>query len=531
MRKIVVTLVLAVATLLTGVATAQQQSVGPEWVWAAKYNRWALPGVSPNTYTFNAATNCIVDPYSGRSFNFNTNAPVYINDLGLDSNSEIVTPTSIVTGVGTCGFAANPTHTHLGFQVQSGTAGLQEALNSFVGGSASYPGLILLDATWWGQANAISTGTSIIAAASGSTKVQLWDVTSGTMYKWNGSAYIASGFATSNYGNLVNGQFFGYKNTSVTALAPPTAGTFGVSANSSGIAAATYRVAQTCVDPLGGETLISTDTSTTVTTTSSNGNITATFPTCPAGSVGWELYISAASGAAGSEIFYAPGTVAGCTLSTQGVKPSCALTSGSVTSALVTSTSKVPDQATAYAMAIEAQDVVPTPYLRSWPPFAVTGVQTASSAYTLAQITFPAGYLNQIGKSVQICGNYNVTPSSTGTDVVTVLGINAFNQSPNTLITWTSGALTNAAYEAPFCFTMTTAVTGASGTVEIHGKMTFNLASTGVAPGAGGYTDANTSTATLGDLTKAITISLQSTPGSSNVTQGQMRQFTVTPLN
>jgi hypothetical protein len=77
---------------------------------------------------------------------------------------------------------------------------------------------------------------------------------------------------------------------------------------------------------------------------------------------------------------------------------------------------------------------------------------------------------------------------------------------------------------------MTTAVTGSSGTVEIHGSMKFALASTGVQP-AVGYTDANTAAVSLGDLTKEVSIYLQSTPGTSNVTQGQMRQLVITPLN
>jgi hypothetical protein len=246
--------------------------------------------------------------------------------------------------------------------------------------------------------------------------------------------------------------------------------------------------------------------------------------------VGWELYISAASGGAGSEIFYSP-TAAGCTtLSTQGSKPSCALTSGSVTSALVTGTGDVPLQASAYAMAIEAQDAVPTPYLKSWPPFAVTGIQTYTDPYVLAQFRFPAGYMNQIGKAVQICGNYNLTPSATGTDVVTVVAGPYFDVSTGTVATWTSGALTNVAYEAPFCITLTTAVTGASGTFEAHGTMAFAIASTGALPHVG-YTDPNTATIAIGDLTKEISVWFVSTPGTSNVTQGQMRQFTVTPLN
>jgi hypothetical protein len=181
-------------------------------------------------------------------------------------------------------------------------------------------------------------------------------------------------------------------------------------------------------------------------------------------------------------------------------------------------------------MAIEAQDTVPTPYLKGWPPFAVTGVETYTQAYPIGQFSLPAGYMNQIGKSIEVCGNFNFTPSATGTDVVTVTTANAYGVSPNTVLTWTSGALTNAAYEIPFCFTMTTTVTGASGTAEVHGFAQFALASSGVAPFRG-YTDPNTAAMTVGDFTKELSFTINSTPGSSNGTQGQLRQLTITPLN
>jgi hypothetical protein len=458
---------------------------------------------------------------------------VYIQDSPSDSNNEVVTPSAVTNpGALGCGFTASTSHSHTQFYVLSGTAGLQEALNQIL--SKGTPAqTIILDQAWYQYITATSgTASSVIAAAKGSTAVNLVDQTTApwTWYAWNGSAYISVGLSGSSYGALVGTQFFGYKNTSLTAIAAPTAGTFTPTANTSGIAAGTYRLTQTCVDPLGGETLNSTDTSTTAVTTSSLGNITSTAPTCAAGSVGWELYISAASGASGSEIFYTPAQAGCTTLSTQGSKPSCALTSGSVTSALVTGTGDVPLQASAYAMAIEAQDAVPTPYLKSWPPFVVTGVQTATDPYVLAQFRFPAGYMNQVGKAVQICGNYNLTPSATGTDAVTVLAGPYFNVSTGTVATWTSGALTNVAYEAPFCITLTTAATGASGTFEAHGTMAFAIASTGALPHVG-YTDPNTATIAIGDLTKEISVWFVSTPGTSNVTQGQMRSFTVTPLN
>ena len=455
---------------------------------ASNYNKWYVyssTAVASGVATMNfQPAQCIVNASNKAIFPFSVLAPVLISD----NNSETVTPTAVVYNASTCSITANFTYAHgANVQVSSGSGGVQEAIDDSPSNGYVW---ITPDITAVNLAAATITPTVRVFAA-GNTD-------------------------------------YGYKVTSITPIVIPTAGTFGVAAPS-GIPAATYRVAQTCVDPLGGETLISTDSATTVTTTSSNGNITATVPTCATGSVGWRLYISAAAGVSGSEILYNP-TAAGCTASSLGIRPSCALTSGSITSALVTGTALVPAQASAYAMAMVPQDEDFTPFLRSWPPFTVTGVQTAGSAYTLSQVNFPAGYLNQLGKTIQVCGNYILTPSATGTDVVTVLGGNTYGVSPTTLVTWTSGALTNAAYEAPFCFTMTIAATGSSGTAEIHGSIKFALASTGV-QSAVGYTDANTSTVALGDLTKEVSLYLQSTPGSSNVTQGQMRQFTIQPLN
>lgn len=452
-------------------------------------------------------------PEGGKTFfPFAVGTTVFVQD----ANSETVTVTAVNNIPGGCSFSAVFVNAHNpGAFMGSASKGLLEAIAS----TSSAGGLYRLGADWSGTLSMI-TGSAI-----GGTNQLIEFITGGTIqyYQGNGSGFIQ----TNTIGS--SGAFYGYKNTSLTAIAAPTAGTFGVSANASGIAAATYRVTQTCVDVLGGETLNSSDSSSTVTTTSSNGNITATAPTCAAGSVGWRLYISAAAGASGSEILYNP-TAAGCTPAATGVRPSCALTSGSVTSALVTSTAVIPVQASAYAMAIEAMDVLPTPYLRSWPPFVVTGAETFGTAYTIGQFSLQAGYMNQVGKSIQVCGNFNLTPSATGTDIIAILAANAFGQSPNTIASFTSGALTNAAYTAPFCVTITTAVAGASGTFEVHGTVRFGLASTGLPPAAG-YTDGNTATVTAGDLTKELSISITSQPGTSNVTQGQLRQLTITPLN
>ena len=184
MRKIIASFVLLAATL-TGVAVAQSN---PHFVWASAYNNWALPGIAKDTYTFNATTSCIADPYSSKSFGFATTAPVYLKDFGTATNSEIVAVSSVVNTVGTCGFVpTSPAHDHTSFQAQSGTAGLQEALNSLYAAS-SYPANVLVDQNFYNQAVSIgTTASALIGAAVGGAGIDIVDTTKTPwqFYSWN----------------------------------------------------------------------------------------------------------------------------------------------------------------------------------------------------------------------------------------------------------------------------------------------------------------------------------------------------------
>ena len=64
-----------------------------------------------------------------------------------------------MTAVGTCGFTASLSHSHLNFQVQSGTAGLQDALN-WLSKTSSYPSVVVIDQKFYTQAVAIGTTAS-----------------------------------------------------------------------------------------------------------------------------------------------------------------------------------------------------------------------------------------------------------------------------------------------------------------------------------------------------------------------------------
>jgi hypothetical protein len=83
--------------------------------------------------------------------------------------------------------------------------------------------------------------------------------------------------------------------------APAAAGTATATTGGS-IAAGTYRVAVTYMTANGGETPISTDSSSTQATTGATSTLTVTAPTAVSDAVGYRVYISPAAGAANTEV-------------------------------------------------------------------------------------------------------------------------------------------------------------------------------------------------------------------------------------
>lgn len=123
---------------------------------------------------------------------YNVNAPITINRNA--STSETLTPSAISNCFPnslTCTLSGTFTFKHItGENLQSGTYGLQEALNIAV---AAGSGTVLIDASWQGP-----SGTAIIAAAKGSTNVLVQDnrnPAGPVFYQWNGTNYVAAGVA------------------------------------------------------------------------------------------------------------------------------------------------------------------------------------------------------------------------------------------------------------------------------------------------------------------------------------------------
>ena len=195
-RSIIVALIALVAISAAPFAVFAQgnQTFTQRWYFASDFGQWAVRGQQANTYQWSPGTVCNVSAVGSSSsfFAFNTNAPVLISDItGPTTNNEVVTPSSVTQTNAYCTIAVSPSHNHYSFQVQSGTGGLQEVLNS-ISPSASAPALVWLDRNWYTLANAVpsTTPAAIIAAASGEITAILVDDTTApfTNYVWGGTS-------------------------------------------------------------------------------------------------------------------------------------------------------------------------------------------------------------------------------------------------------------------------------------------------------------------------------------------------------
>src|ERR1700733_7266938 len=123
---------LILAVLMSAIAgVAQSNQTFPQKVyWASDYGTWQVQGQTPNTYQFQPSSLCVIPQPAGGNFDaFNVNGPVYIQDA-VAANSEVLTPHFVNINATLCNVALTTMHSHYSFALMSGTAGLQEALNT-----------------------------------------------------------------------------------------------------------------------------------------------------------------------------------------------------------------------------------------------------------------------------------------------------------------------------------------------------------------------------------------------------------------
>lgn len=199
-RSTIAALILAAIGAVAGFAqTASTPFSSPQY-YASSFNLWSVNGQSPNTYIFQGRSICNSNAQNVPFFVFSTTGPVLIADAN-SANSEVVTPSAIVNTAGSCGATVAPSNNHYTFQLKSGTAGLQEAINSLTQQGA-YPTLIILDKNWWSNANQIpgTYATAILGAATGNYTEILQDITTApaTNYVWSGTAWTSTNATQKN---------------------------------------------------------------------------------------------------------------------------------------------------------------------------------------------------------------------------------------------------------------------------------------------------------------------------------------------
>lgn len=528
MMSILVALGCAPAFAQSGQAFPQKQ------YYASDYGVWSIPSQQANTYLFSPPGICqYTPPASGQVVPFATNAPVLIQDASA-SNSEIVTPSSVTNTGSQCGITVSPVNNHYSFNLRSGTGGLQEALNN-IPSSAIYNTVVYLDRNWYTAINSIAAQVStqsaqaVIGSVAGSSNAVLIDNTTTpfTSYVWNGTKYVVAGSPSA--------VPFNARVTSYTAISAPTA--LSTAAATNGLittattggsipASSTYRLAITYVDASGQETTISTDsasTSTIATGATATNTISVTSPAAATGAVGWRLYMSAASGASLSEILYSPT----CTPTTlQSVLPSatvCAIGSPATITAIVTGTATWPQISYAFPRTTGSSG--------AYPPFPALGTLASASAGYLGTINIPAGYLNTLGKSMTFCGNGFATTNGTGgTITLKTLISSIVGTTTITPFSVVSPSIAASAIQVPinFCETWTTAATGATGTLEVHGWVDYGVAGTAVGSLA---QDTIFAVSSAIDLTKQDQIQFTITPTTAGLTAAQLRQLEIIPIN
>ena len=542
-RQAVTAVVLLFVGLACALTASAQGNLPPTWVFARAYNGWSIIGQQPNTYSFNGGA-CNYFPYN------NGNTPSFFVFSGLQgattvyypvaivdanpSSSEIVTPSSTLQSSASCGFNGTVQNQHTSFQLQSGTAGLQEAIVTQQQSAPVFD--VILDKYWYQSVSALPgspTSQSIIAAVTGNVNVGIVDTTSmpWTFYAWNGTKYAAV--------SATGSQGF----TSVTPIAAPAA--LSTSATTNGIittastggtiasSAGTFRLAATYVTNVGGETLISTDTASTSTiavgSSTATNSITVTSPAAETGAVGWRVYMSAASGASKSEILY----VSSCASASTGqivLNGVCAIGSSATVTALVTGTATVPAISSAVLFPSASTSVgqnLPV----SYPPFTNLTTISAGASGTLGEVNLYPGFLNSLGRHLKIHGTGFATTNGTAGTLTFALGLASVpgvtSITPFTAVSGTTTA--SAVVNFEFDVDVTTAAVGTSGTLEAHGTVCYNLAGGAVCVPA---MDLITAVSSAIDLTKQDQLEFTLTPATTAVTTGgaQLRQLTVQVL-
>lgn len=276
------------------------------------------------------------------------------------------------------------------------------------------------------------------------------------------------------------------------------------------------------VTPTGGMTNVAAAGEATVTTVTAASTITATAPIAAAGAAGYVVALSAVSGATLTETLQPMSTAvcAGAFAVSGGAGMTvCPFGTNAVMTSLVAGAGVPLQNSAAFPAAI---------------PELICNLiaQPANATITTIQVmgTCPlaAGIQNVSGKAMRVTGHLVYTSGAqTGTMTISVLegGITPIAVTSGAIIT---GGQTNA--QAEFDYYITTAFTGAAGTLESHGNLKINLATAANGSALSTFQDQNTAVSSAINLTAANSLTINITM-SSSTTSATLRDAQVWLLN
>jgi hypothetical protein len=184
--------ILLLLPILFCCAGVQGQNIEGQII-ASQYGKWKVPGYAPNTYSSFAPASCRVQGGASFFFAFSVGTPLAVVDANPALN-ETVMPTAIVDSNVACAVSIAPVNNHqVPFYLASATGGLQEALNQNF--TSPQTNTVILDNEFYQLVGGPANAAAVIAAAQGSIKLGLMDVTQvpTVWYQWNGTQYVKVG--------------------------------------------------------------------------------------------------------------------------------------------------------------------------------------------------------------------------------------------------------------------------------------------------------------------------------------------------
>jgi hypothetical protein len=462
------------------------------------------------------------------------NITVNITDPNSANNETAVALSAVASfSGGTCTLSITNLNTHTAYRLSSGTCGAQEAVNDLgvTGGIVEY------------------TQESVALGCKGGVP----GVANTTI---TGLKNVLPNIYVHDISNGVN-QWYAVKGTSLSLTAAPTALTTAstlTTATTGGSITngAAIRAGITCVDAIGRETALSTDTAATAVVTTGAGStnsITVTAPGtagCP-NSVGYRLYLSAAAGASLSEILYAPSSSATvgnqCTPSaTSLIVTACSLTSNSVIVSIITGTAGIPLQGAVSLGLATATGLLPVTNLPVQPGFQTvygpfSAITTVSTVQIAAEIPLPAGFFNfglEKGYRITLSGNGTAAAATVAGTFITTLGPRQATgvQTIDTVNFTASTIWPAAAANWTYSMVCTPGVLGTSGQLECQSDTGFIVSTTAAAapPAFGPQLDNTTALSTAEDLTQQLYLDFKLTASASSFTTFTVRKIVMEPL-